>query len=288
LSVTGYLIDTLGDRERFGSAILGSGDDDHNPLTPSENDDGDPTTADPLLGTARQWTINAWTARVGYAVDTRNNYLLPTRGMLNRFQAEVALPGSDLEYYRINYDFEYYRPLNRWLVLKAGLSLGYGNAYGKTADAACYERDDITWAIDPASKTSCGLPFFKNFYAGGPGSVRGYTANTLGPTISYGSNSRVQPLGGPVKTTGTFEFYFPQLLGGAGTRISAFLDYGYVFARPSDFGFNRFRVSTGLALQWQSPVGPISISYAIPFDVGHDDGTPDEIERLQFTFGNQQ
>ena len=288
VSVTGYLVDTLGDRERFGSAILGSGDDDHNPLTPSENDDGDPLTQDPLIPYARQWTINAWTARVAYAVDTRNDYLLPTRGMLNRVQAEVALPGSDLEYYRINYDFEYYRPLNRWLIMKAGLSLGYGDAYGKTGDTACYDRNDVTWAIDPTTKRSCGLPFYKNFYAGGPGSVRGYTANTLGPTISFGTNSRAQPLGGPVKTTGTFEFYFPQLLGGAGTRISAFLDYGYVFAKPSDFGFNRFRVSTGLALQWQSPVGPISISYAIPFDVGHDDGTPDEIERLQFTFGNQQ
>ncbi|MFA6987010.1 MAG: BamA/TamA family outer membrane protein, partial [Arenimonas sp.] len=235
----------------------------------------------------RQWTINAWTTRLGWAVDTRNDYLLPTRGMLNRLQAEIALPGSDLEYYRLSYDFEWYLPLTRWMVLKTGISLGYGDSYGETHDKLCYQRN-IHGAIVPSTGVTCGLPFFKNFYAGGPGSVRGYSANTLGPNIDFGG--RLQPLGGAVKTTGTFEFYFPQLLGnvGGGTRVSAFLDYGYVFARPGDFGFNKFRVSTGLALQWQSPVGPISISYAIPFDVGHDGGFEDEIERLQFTFGNQQ
>ena len=148
----------------------------------------------------------------------------------------------------------------------------------------------------PGSQDSCGLPFFKNFYAGGPGSVRGFTTNTLGPTTIFGGFSQVQPLGGAVKTTGTFEFYFPRLLGGMqGSRISAFIDYGNVFARPGDFEFNQFRITTGLALQWQSPVGPISISYAIPVDYGRCGGRddlllcePDDVERLQFTFGNQQ
>ena len=68
------------------------------------------------------------------------------------------------------------------------------------------------------------------------------------------------------------------------TRISAFVDYGNVFARTGDFSLSEFRVTTGVALQWQSPVGPISISYALP--LRKEDG--DEIERLQFTFGNQQ
>ena len=290
-SVIGYLADTMGDRLRFGGVTLPSPDDDNNPATPSTNDDAFPATDDPLLtfpGNARQWTVNAWTLRGGWAVDTRNDYLLPSRGMLNRISAEVALPGSDLEYYRLSYDFEYFRPLSRALVLKAGLSLGYGDAYGETGSRTCYDRNEVTQQIIVGSDFSCGLPFFKNFYAGGPGSVRGFTQNTLGPTINFQGNGRIQPLGGPIKTIGTFEMYFPTLLSGPGTRLSAFLDYGYVFAKSSDFGFNRFRVSTGVALQWQSPVGPISISYAIPFDVGHDDGVPDEVEHLQFTFGNQQ
>jgi len=284
LVIINYLVDTLGDRLRFGG--VESPDDDHDSATPSEDDDGivgpDPVFPD----TQRQWTINAWTARLGWAVDTRNDFLLPTRGMLNRLQAEIALPGSDLEYYRLSYDFEWYLPLTRWAVLKTGVSLGYGDSYGETHDQTCYQRD-VHGDIISSTAVNCGLPFFKNFYAGGPGSVRGFSANSLGPNIDLG---RLQPLGGSVKTTGTFELYFPQLLGnvGGGTRVSAFLDYGYVFSRPGDFGFNKFRVSTGVALQWQSPVGPISISYAIPFDVGHDGGYEDEIERLQFTFGNQQ
>ena len=284
--VINYLVQTLGDRLRTGGGEIPSGDDDNNPATPSTNDDADPTTPDPVIvipGTNRQWTINAWTTRIGWAVDTRNDYLLPSRGMLNRLQAEVALPGSDLEYYRLSYDFEYYRPLNRWLILKAGVSLGYGNAYGSSASSRCLAFNSSGIAI-PGTQASCGLPFFKNFYAGGPGSVRGFTANTLGPTTNFGGFSRVQPLGGPVKTTGTFEFYFPQLLGGAGTRISAFVDYGNVFARTGDFSLSQFRVTTGVALQWQSPVGPISISYALP--LRKESG--DEVERLQFTFGNQQ
>ena len=64
------------------------------------------------------------------------------------------------------------------------------------------------------------------------------------------------------KTVGTFEFYFPNILRGVqGSRISAFVDYGYVYARPGEFEFNQFRITTGLALQWQSPVGPISSEY---------------------------
>jgi outer membrane protein insertion porin family len=286
-----YLIQTLGDRERIGTLTFHR-DDDSNPATPSENDDLDPTTTDFLntqLGVLRQWVINAWTARTGWAYDTRNDYLLPSRGMVHRVNFEAALPGSDLEYYRLSYDFEHYWPLASWLVMKSAFSLGYGDSYGKTRDSTCYDVVTVKqrfFDIVPGTGAPCGLPFFKNFYAGGPGSVRGFTTNTLGPTSDFGGFSRPQPLGGAVKTIGTFEFYFPKLLGGAqGSRISAFVDYGYVFARPTDFEFREFRITAGVALQWQSPVGPISISYAVP--IANENNT-DDTEALQFTFGNQQ
>ena len=79
-------------------------------------------------------------------------------------------------------------------------------------------------------------------------------------------------------------FYLPRILSSPGARLSAFVDYGNVFGARDDFGLDKFRVSTGLALQWQSPMGPISISFAVP--IRKEDG--DQIERLQFTFGNQQ
>jgi len=280
-----YLDRTLGGREPYGGASFPSGDDDNDPSTPPTNDDPDPVTPDPILSTPdflRQWTINAWTFRTNYVVDTRNNYLLPTAGMLNAIGAELSLPGSDLEYYRITYDFEWYKPLTSWLIMKAGFSLGYGDAYGDTHKADCVAFGPNAIPLDPPQTVSCGLPFYKNFYAGGPGSVRGFTQNTLGPTTNYGGYSHLQPLGGAVKTIGTFEFFFPRLLSGPGTRLSAFVDYGNVFARPGEFKIDQFRVTTGLALQWQSPMGPISISYAIPLRKEEFD----DIERLQFTFGN--
>ncbi len=302
--VIDYLIQTMGDRERQGTFTYHI-DDDRNPDTPSEDDDalnpeaglgpGIPDFLNTSLGNQRQWTVNSWTWRANFAYDTRNDYLLPTRGTMHRVLFEAALPGSDLEYYRLSYEFEHYWPFAPWVVMKTGVSLGYGDSYGSTSDALC-DSFSPRGARIPGSADKCGLPFFKNFYAGGPGSVRGFTTNTLGPTYSIGGSARPQPLGGAVKTTGTFEFYFPKLLGsiGQGSRISAFVDYGYVYARPGDFELNKFRISTGIALQWQSPVGPISISYAFPIDYGRCKGGPwpsctkDEIEQLQFTFGNQQ
>ena len=82
----------------------------------------------------------------------------------------------------------------------------------------------------------------------------------------------------------SFEFFLPKLFDSPGARVSAFVDYGNVFDRGEGFSASKFRVSAGLALQWQSPMGPISISYAQP--IRKEDG--DQIERLQFTFGNQQ
>jgi len=285
-SVIHYLVDSLGDRERYPVTYYHV-DDDNNPDTPAENDDGDPSTTDPLqvsIGGNRRWTINGWTLRSGWSRDTRNDFLFPSVGTLNRFSAEVSLPGSDLEYYRLNYEFEHYFPLTRWLILKAGLDVGYGDSYGKTRDTLCQVQHTDLGIPIPGTGSSCGLPFFKNFYAGGPGSVRGFQANTLGPTYGLSGFSTVQPLGGAIKTTGTFEFYLPRLFSGPGARLSAFVDYGNVFASRSDFDVKSFRVTTGLALQWQSPMGPISISYAIP--IRKENG--DQIERLQFTFGNQQ
>jgi outer membrane protein insertion porin family len=298
-----YLVQTLGDRKR--SDVLQHVNDDNNPATDASNDDSDPTKVDTNfelvpLGFERQWVINAWTARAGWNYDSRNDYLMPSRGMLHRLNFEASLPGSDLEYYRLSYDFEHYWGLTRWLIMKSSFSLGYGDSYGSTHDKQCSDVVTVSqryYAIVPGTADACGLPFYKNFYAGGPGSVRGFTTNTLGPVSSFGGFSRPQPLGGAVKTIGSFEFYFPRLLGGAqGSRISAFVDYGYVYARPSDFQLNQFRISTGLSLQWQSPVGPISISYAIPIDYGRCKGLDpgdtlcikDDVEQLQFTFGNQQ
>jgi outer membrane protein insertion porin family len=281
-TLSNYLVSTMGERARQIAGYNPSPNQDG--VTGNDaNDDSDPSTPDPLvpvLSGNRKWTINAWRFRAGWARDSRNDYLLPSAGTYNNISAEIALPGSDLEYYQLNYNFEHYMRLNQWLILKLGADLGYGDSYGTTRSKQCTDYDIHEVAI-PGTGTRCGLPFFKNYYAGGPGSLRGFQQNTLGPIdTSFGFR---QPLGGAVKTIGSVEMFLPSLIKASGTRASVFLDYGNVFASTSDISFKEFRVSTGLALQWQSPLGPISISYSFPLK--KQDG--DQIERLQFNFGRQ-
>ncbi len=240
-----------------------------------------------------QKTFHAWRTEIGWARDTRNDYFMPTRGTYQRVGAEVALPGSTVEYYKLTYQFSKYWPIIPSLVLDTRLDLGYGEGYGKT-----YTRDicgtiDSDGAYTAASctgsnlirhVTASGLPFYENFYAGGTNSVRGFEDNTLGPrseaTYYYSDG---QPLGGSFKTVGSFEMYFPKLFDSPSARVSAFVDYGNVYDGVDNFKANELRVSAGVALLWRAPVGPISISYAIPLK----SESGDEIERLQFTFGGQ-
>jgi len=261
-----YLVDALGDRARFPVFLV---DDDEDENTPPIE----------VFGTFRKWNINAWRTQLGWQRDSRNDFLMPTRGNFHQVGAEVVLPGSDLEYFRIGYNFEHYRLLKRWLGLKIGTELGYGDSYGTTKDQVCRVYDDTGQLVD-GEFTSCGLPFFRNYYAGGPQSVRGFETNTIGPYYSFSDVFR-QPLGAPFKTAGTFELYFPTLFDNRGTRLSAFIDYGNVYTSPSDWEAKTLRISSGLSLQWQSPLGPIAISYAVPVQRERRD----EIERLQFTFG---
>lgn len=243
-------------------------------------------------------TFHSWRTELGWARDTRNDYFMPTRGTYQRVGLETTLPGSTIEYYKLNYQFSKYWPIIPSLVINTRAEIGYGDSYGKditrdlcyTAPTATNPNPTQTVDCNSASAdyvktvTATGLPFYENFYAGGTNSVRGFEDNTLGPR-SEANNSYYngQPLGGSVKTVGSIEAYFPRLFDSPSARISAFVDFGNVYDGSKNFKANELRVSTGVALLWRAPVGPISISYAFPLK--KEDG--DEIERLQFTFGGQ-
>lgn len=270
-----------------------------------------------------QRTFHNWTAELGWARDTRNDYFAPTRGTYQRISAEVALPGSTVEYYKLNYEFSKYWPLHRTLVLNTRAELGYGKSYGSAANrdiCGSYGSNGqfpvfiaSTGACGPDASdyiktvTADGLPFFENFYAGGVRSVRGFRDNTLGPRVGLYRRETVernpgmpwnlatleQPIGGSVKTVGSIEAIFPTLIDSPAARVSAFVDFGNVFADTGSVDAGELRASAGIALLWRAPVGPISISYAIPlrskgsvYDAsGRMVQQGDEIERLQFTFG---
>ncbi|MCI4566842.1 outer membrane protein assembly factor BamA [Lysobacter sp. CFH 32150] len=231
-------------------------------------------------------TFHSWRTQFGYARDTRNDYLMPSRGAYHRIGLESTLPGSTAEYYKLEYDYSQFFPLSNWLVLHTSLDLGYGDSYG---DAHVRHLCTSTSAdCSPASAdyirtvTADGLPFFENFYAGGvssSGRVRGFVDNTLGPRASslFGF---AQPIGGSLKTVGSVEFVFPTLFDSPAARISAFLDFGNVFDGIDNFDAGELRASAGVALVWRSPMGPIAISYALP--IRSEDF--DQTERLQFTF----
>ena len=242
-------------------------------------------------------TFHAWRTELGWARDTRNDYFMPTRGLFQRVGLETTLPGSTVEYYKINYQISKYWPIIPSLVINTRFEFGYGDSYGNdTTREVCGHNETTSsgytyWVPEPCNGTNLsrtitasGLPFYENFYAGGTNSVRGFEDNTLGPrsepTASY---PKGQPLGGSLKTVGSVEAYFPKLFDSPSARLSAFLDFGNVYTGTNDFDANELRVSTGVALLWRAPVGPISISYAFP--LRKEDG--DEIERLQFTFGGQ-
>lgn len=239
-----------------------------------------------------QRTFHAWRAQIGWGRNSLNHALTPTAGTQQRVWLEATLPGSTVEYYKINYNFSKFWPLSRHLVLNTRAELGYGDSYGK--DSSRIIDRDGPGGEPPETITATGLPFFENFYAGGVRSVRGFTDNTLGPReAAFVGATYKQPLGGAFKTTGSLEMYFPTLLDTPAARISAFVDFGNVYKDYDAFDAGELRASAGIALMWRSPMGPISISYAFPFKKqgpeynaqGQQVDRGDELERLQFTFG---
>lgn len=188
--------------------------------------------------------------------DSRNRAIFPTSGSLNQISAELALPGSDAEFFKLSYRTVNYFPLVSWLTWSVGGEIGYGDGYGNTD----------------------GLPFFENLYAGGLRSVRGYKANTLGPRYSNG-----EPSGGAFKTVASTQLILPVpfMEKSENVRVAAFFDVGNVFATTSDFDVGELRYSAGVSGLWLSPLGPIVLSVATPLNEQSDD----ETEVFQFSFG---
>ena len=254
-------------------------------------------------------TFHSWRSQLAFARDTRNDALRPSRGTYQRVSLEATLPGSTVQYYKLDYQLSKYWPISDIMVLNTAFNLGYGDSYGKDhVRDICYtqptEANPNPVHSDPCLTTSpdylrtvtaTGLPFFENFYAGGvssTGRVRGFVDNTLGPLVPSPYGGYLQPIGGSFRTTGTLEMFFPKLIDSPAARVSAFVDFGNVFADTRSWDAKELRVSTGLSLMWRSPMGPISISYALPLKkqdavyggAGDLIKPGDRIERLQFTF----
>ena len=191
-----------------------------------------------------------------YTHDTRNRRVFGTSGFFQRARLEVGVPLSDLEYYKIDYQNVWLIPLTKIFTLATRSEIGYGDSYGDTSD----------------------LPFFEKFRAGGTGSVRGFTDNTLGP-----QDSRDDAFGGNFVTTAGVEIYFPvpALADPRSLRFGVFADVGNVFEDFDEFESSELRGSLGFEVNLITGLGGVTFSFASPFN----DDEEDETEVFQFEFG---
>ncbi|MEJ2403719.1 MAG: outer membrane protein assembly factor BamA [Candidatus Thiodiazotropha sp.] len=191
--------------------------------------------------------------------DNRDRAIFPNSGGRQVFTAEANTPGSDLQYYRLSYRNSHYFPLTNDLTLRLNGEMGYGDGYGN---------------FDT-------LPFFRNFHAGGIGSVRGFEENSLGPEDSEGDS-----MGANARIVGQMEILFPMFGDDFKDTVRGgwFVDAGNVFdlAGNEDITWDRFRASTGLMLSWFSPVGALSFSFGYPLKKEENDNT----KTLQFRIGS--
>ena len=211
---------------------------------------------------------------VGWNFDSRNRALFADRGTRQQLFLSATIPGSDVEYYTARYVFTKYFPLwRRWTL-----------------------RYNVDTAIGQALNETTAIPPFKQYYAGGPNSVRGFRESFLGPRDSFGN-----PYGGNVLVASQLELILPlPVKWSSQARASIFYDIGNVFntgevrftdklGSPVEYKpeFDELRASVGIAVQWLSPMGLFRFSYAYPLNeyAGNDRYYGDEVERFQFSIG---
>jgi outer membrane protein insertion porin family len=211
----------------------------------------------------------------GWVYDSRNRALFADRGARHRVVLSSTVPGADVEYYTLNYNASQYLPLSRLFTLSFNLDLGYGDAFGDTT----------------------AIPPYKNYFAGGPDTVRGYSENDLGPVDSPFGN----PYGGNMLVAAQTELILPiPEKWRARSRFTLFFDIGNVFSTGGvtffdklgdpieyDFDLGELKQSVGLSAQWLAPLGLFRFSYAFPLNA--DEGTVrlygDDEEQFQFSIG---
>ncbi|MEW6292969.1 MAG: outer membrane protein assembly factor BamA [Pseudomonadota bacterium] len=195
---------------------------------------------------------------LGWSKETLDSRIYPMKGYVAKVGGEVGLGGT-LRYYRTNLQYQRYFPVGRDTTLMLNGEFGLADGLGGRP-----------------------LPFYKYYYAGGVGSVRGYKAGSLGPIADDATNTE-ERLGGDRRLIANAEFLFPMPGGGLDKsfRLGAFVDAGWVWGVGQKMNVGDMRYSAGLSLAWTSPLGPLKFSLAQPLNKKDTDKT----QRLQFQMG---
>jgi len=202
-----------------------------------------------------------------FSHDTRNRTVFATRGSAQTIASNITVPGSDLEYYKLNYDTKFYFSMTQNLTLLLHSDIAYGDGYGDTDE----------------------LPFFERYFAGGLRTVRAYNTNSLGPRDLLSND----PIGGNLRVVGGADVIFPipfMEKPPSSVRLSAFFDIGNVFldkaptynSTENGFDASQLRTSAGLSFVWLAPIGPLRFSYGVPLN----DVPGDDLRAFQFSIGS--
>ncbi|QAU34621.1 outer membrane protein assembly factor BamA [Janthinobacterium sp. 17J80-10] len=203
-------------------------------------------------------TTTSFPLTAAWQRDSRDSVLTPTTGQYQRANLEVAAFG-DQRYYRGVYQYQQFLPVFRTMTLALNGELDYGAGMGGKP-----------------------YPVFKNFYAGGIGSVRGFEGSSLGPrSAATANNPQGDALGGSKRIIANVEFQVPFSGRDRSLRWFTFLDAGNVFAENQKIKTGDLRYSGGLGISWISPIGPLKISYGKPFNAKPGDLT----QNFQFQLG---
>lgn len=216
--------------------------------------------------------FDLFTVTAAYSMSALNRGLLPTGGRSQSMSVEMTIPGSELEFYRINYSGQIFFPLLDPFTLRLRTNLGYGGTYGDTDT----------------------YPFYKHFFAGGMGSIRGFESNSLGPRSTPSPQDQFNdpdPIGGNVLIEMSAEILFPLpfIEDQSQMRSVLFFDAGNVFNTNCpdvsvyclDLDEGELRYSAGVAFTWITGFAPISFALSVP--INDKDG--DETETFQFELG---
>ncbi len=207
-------------------------------------------------------TNNSLVSTIGWARDTRDSFIYPTKGSIQRVNGEIAIPPGSLRYMKASYQHQTYFPLWGNFVLMLNGEVGYGRGYGDKP-----------------------LPFYKNFYVGGIGSVRGFETASIGQRDRDGNGNLLRTtIGGDRRLVMNAEvlFPFPGMGQDKSLRLGTFVDAGNVWADGQSLSLGDMRYSAGLSVAWSSPMGPLKFSIAQPLNKD----PLDRLQRFQFQMGN--
>lgn len=215
-----------------------------------------------FCGNSSGCSSNSIVFNAGWTYDSRDNILFPRRGVLQRLSGDVSVPGLDLQYYKVSYQHSWYKDLGKDFTLMLNGEAGYADSYGGK-----------------------NYPFFKNFYAGGVNSVRGFLNSSLGPRATNPNTGSDFAVGGTKRFVGNLELFMPVPFVSQSNqfRLSAFVDGGGVHGKDDSINSEYLRFSTGVGVTWVSPFGPLKLVLAKPLNEKDYDDT----QVLQFQFGQQ-